>query len=112
MITIEQKLQNLAVSAAYDLSGWGGVKITAEKWLEVVKSQPAMLEYFQEEVDYPGAYETQSDHGLDTCVRDMAMDAVAYHATGRSWPTYSEGEEANLAFREALRNAFELEKKS
>lgn len=110
-ITIRQKLENLAAGAAADLRGWGGVNISADDFLKLVYADQNALTYFTEEVGYPGAY-TEPATGLDTCVRDEAMDVVARAATGRDWPTYSEGEEANQEFRQALANVFSVEKRS
>jgi hypothetical protein len=108
-ITIREKLENLAAGASADLLGWGGVHITPEDFLKLVYADQAALTYFTEEVGYPGAY-NEPCTGLDTCVRDEAMDVVARATTGRDWPMNLESESAVAEFRSNLEQFLTLEK--
>lgn len=92
MVDLETKLENLAHGATASFKNWADLDVTVEQFLEIIKSQPERLEYFVNEVSYDeDSYSTPAD-GLDTCVRDVAMDAIANHVTERDWPIYGEGD--------------------
>lgn len=103
--TLDQKLYNLAVSAVEDVEHYCGHSMSPEKFLEIMK-QDNFQPYFIEEVNNSDSYDEPSAYSLDTCVRDEALEMIALHATGRSWPTYGASEKVRDKFWASMKVFF------
>jgi hypothetical protein len=101
-VSPDQQLLNLAVAAVDDIEQYTGHNMSPEMFLEIINTKAQYRQYFVDEISNVGGYDTPPTHGLDTCVREKVLDALALHATGHSWPTFGASQRQKSKFYTAL----------